>query len=170
MQTATKKPTFEVRLIGPDLSPEVLSLRAVGDVLSAVQDLASGRDPYELRQVPAEKGISLSRVRGGSAVYTCVSRMPSEAKTNLTQVGQLLASMASGTMDDDRLISALRPLELLSEVAKSIGGTIEVALTRTANPLFVIVADVFSDISKHLLLSGETTIVGQVLRAGAQRA
>ena len=163
---APPRPTFEIRLVGPDLAPEVLTLRSVNDVLSAVQDLASGRDPFELRCVPVDKGISLSRVRSGSAVYACVSRAPTEARANLTRVGNILASAESGDIDDDGLIAALRPIELLSEVAKTIKGKIEVALQKAAAPLFVIAQDAFQHISNRLLLSGETTIVGRVERAG----
>ncbi len=166
MTQTTPKPTFEVRLVGPDLSPEILTLRSVSDVLSAVQDLASGRDPFELQHVPADKGISLSRVRSGSAVYACVARSPAEAKSNLERVGSMLASTESGDMDDGGLVAALRPIESLSEVAKTIKGRIEVALARGAKPLFVVAQDAFQRISDRLLLTGETTIVGRVERAG----
>jgi hypothetical protein len=77
-----------------------------------------------------------------------------------------LASAESGDIDDDGLIAALRPIELLSEVAKTIKGKIEVALQKAAAPLFVIAQDAFQHISNRLLLSGETTIVGRVERAG----
>jgi hypothetical protein len=165
-QASTPKTTFEVRLIGPDLAPEILTLRAVNDVLSAVQDLASGRDPFESRHVPLEKSISLSRVRSGSAVYACVSRAPDEARTNLARVGRILGLATSGGFDDEGLVGVLRPIESLSEVAKTIKGTIEVALTKAASPLFTIAHDAFNRISGRLLLSGDTTVVGQVLRAG----
>ncbi len=160
------QPTFEVRLVGPDLAPEQLSIRAVNDVLSAVQDLASGRNPFEIRQVPPDKTISLSRVRSGSAVYTCVARAPSEARANLTRMGKLLTSATGDGIDDEGLIAALRPLELLSDVARNINCQIEVALKKAASPLFTIVKDAYQHISDRLLLSGDTTVVGRVLRAG----
>ena len=73
-RTATA--TFVVRFVGPDVAPERIPLRAVTDALSAVQDLASGRDPFETQHVPPDKGIGLIRVRGGSARYFCVLARP----------------------------------------------------------------------------------------------
>ena len=68
------EPTFEVRFVAPGLVPEKIPLHAISEVLAAVQDLASGRDPFETRQVPQEKLIGLLNVRRGSAIYGCVSR------------------------------------------------------------------------------------------------
>ena len=86
---ADTRQTFEVRLVGSDYTPERVPLRWVNEALSAVQDLASGRDPFEMRQVPQDKGISVSRIRTGSAVYSCVARAPKEARTNLSRIGVL---------------------------------------------------------------------------------
>ena len=92
--------------MAPHLSPDCLPLRAVSDVLSAVQDLASGRDPYETQRVPPEKGIGLVKVRRGSAVYSCVSHAPEEARVNLTNVGALLSSTDEHGMEEDGLVAA----------------------------------------------------------------
>ncbi len=159
-------PTFEVRLVAADLAPERMPLRAVNDVLSAVQDLASGRDPFEVRHVPPEKGISLARIRSGSAVYACVAHAPTEARANLSRIGHLLASVTGDGLDDDGLIAALRPIQLLSEVAKTIDGQVQVALTKAASPLFIVMKDAFQRISDRLLLEGDTTVVGRVERVG----
>jgi hypothetical protein len=135
--------------------------------LSAVQDLASGRDPYEASCVPKEKIISVAKVRSGSAVYSCVSRSPEEARANLSHVGKLLSSESASELDEDGLLAALRPIESLSQVAKVNGCQIEVTLTgRRKPPLFVINEDAFQRISERLLLRGDTTVVGRVLRAG----
>ncbi len=110
--------TFDVRFIAPNLSPELLPLRTVNEALSAVQDLASGRDPYECSRVPVEKSIGLVKVRRGSAVYSCVSHSPDEAVMNLTNIGALLSSAVEETFEDDGLVAALRPIKSLSDVAK----------------------------------------------------
>ncbi len=160
-------PTFEVRFVAPGLSPGRLPLRAVSDVLSAVQDLASGRDPYETSHVPPEKGIGLVRVRRGSAVYSCVSHAPDEAMANLSHVGSLLSSTGEQGIEEDGLVAALRPIESLSSVARLISCQIEVALIGQADsPLFVIEKDAFQRISGRLLLEGSTTVIGHVERAG----
>jgi hypothetical protein len=167
---ASKKkasPTFEVRFVAADLVPEEIPLRAFSDALSAVQDLASGRDPFETAHVPQEKGIGLLDVRRGSVVYRCVSHAPDEARANLSRVGVLLSSTGEEGMEEDGLVNALRPIESLSEVARSIPCRIEVALLdRQQPPLFVVEEDAFKRISGRLLLSGDTTVIGEVKRVG----
>src|SRR5687767_11640675 len=112
METNEKPiPTFEVRFIAPGISPAKLPLRAVSDVLSAVQDLASGRDPFETPHVPQEKSIGLVDVTTGSAIYRVVSRAPSEALLNLRRVGMLLSAPNDQEMDGEGLVAALRPIE-----------------------------------------------------------
>jgi len=165
----TKKPsaTFEVRLVGPDLTPEDIPLRAFSDALSAVQDLASGRDPFETPHVPQERSIGLLNVRRGSVVYSCISRAPEEAKANLCRVAAMLSSACEQEMEEDGLVAALRPIESLSTVARSIGCQVEVALVNhQQSPLFVIGEDAFQQLSNRLLLRGETTVVGRVERVG----
>ena len=165
-QMQAHRQTFEVRLVGPDLSPDCMPLRALNEALSAVQDLASGRDPFEVRQVPPDKGISVARIRSGSAVYSCVAPAPKEARINLSRIGQLLASAMGDGIDDDRLVAALGPIRILSEVAKAIDGQVEVALSKAASPLFSIARDAYQRISGRLLLTGETTVVGRLQRVG----
>jgi hypothetical protein len=167
---ASKKralPTFEVRFVAPGLSPEQIPLRQFSDALSAVQDLASGRDPFETSHVPPEKGIGLVDVRRGSVVYSCVSHAPDEAKGNLTRVGLLLRSIGEEAIEQDGLVSALEAIESLSNVARSVHCRIEVALPgRRERPVFVVEEDAFQRISSRLLVHGDTTVVGEVKRVG----
>lgn len=159
--------TFDVRLAAPGLVPERIPLRAVSDVLSAVQDLASGRDPFEQQQVPPEKGIGLIHVRRGSAVYSCLSHAPDEALANLTRVGELLSVAHHDRANGDSLVTALRPIQSLSEVAKSIGCRVEVTTKAGGRqPLFVVGEDDFRRISSGLFVTGETTVVGRIERVG----
>jgi hypothetical protein len=167
---ATKKnsevpATFEVRFIAPGIAPEKIPLRAVSDALSAVQDLAAGRDPFETSHVPPEKGTSLVDVRSGSAVYRIVSRSPAEALQNLRHVGSLLAPNVGMELEGDGLIAALRPIEALSLVSRSLGCQVEVAVA-SGPSLFTVGRDDFRRISSQLLLRGETTVVGTVERVG----
>ncbi|MFV1966290.1 MAG: hypothetical protein ACC628_12775 [Pirellulaceae bacterium] len=159
--------TFELRFVGPEIRPEEIPLRAVGDALSAVQDIASGRDPFEVQQVPPEKSIGLTKVRRGSAVYACVARDPSEAIANLGRVGDLLSAPDDASFDE-RLIPALRPIESLSDVAKSLHCRLEVRRTGdTKNGhLLAVEANDYTRISRRVFFQGETTIIGSVMRAG----
>ncbi len=157
--------TFEVRFIGSDLAPEKIPLRAVSDALSAVQDLASGRDSFETQQVPLEKAIGLLRVSRGSAVYSCVAREPKEALRNLTLVHKYLSG--GDETDDDGLSGALRPIESLSDVAKSLScSVVVIACGRRRDTLFTVERDAYEKIAGRLFLTGETTVIGTVERAG----
>jgi hypothetical protein len=161
------EPTFEVRFVAPGLVPENLPLHAVTEVLAAVQDLASGRDPFETRQVPQEKTIGLLNVRRGSAIYGCVSRAPDEARHNLRLVGEMLADLDKAAPKDDLMVSAFRPVELMSLVAKKNHCRLEVyAPGKRDTPMFVISGQDFEKLSGRLLLTGETTVIGTVVRAG----
>jgi hypothetical protein len=169
MATKSFDPTFIVRLTGPDLAPGKIPFRVVSAALSAVQDLASGRDPLETRQVPDEKVIGLVNVRKGSALYSCISRSPAEARANLRLVGEILSNEYELGYPDERLAKALKPIERLSEVAKAFGGKVEVALaSHPRDPLFSIAKDDFAKLSSRVFLSGETTIIGTVKRVGGQ--
>jgi len=159
--------TFEVRLVAPGLLPEKIPFRAVSDTLRAVQDIASGRDPLEQSQVPPELCIGLINVRRGSAVYSCLSRAPEKALENLEKVGMLLSAPDSGNTNGDGLVTVLRPLQSLSETAKSIGCRIEITTKgRQREPLCVVKENDFQRISSKLFATGETTVVGTIERVG----
>jgi hypothetical protein len=169
MATKKPEPTFIVRMIAPDLAPDKVPFRQVSAALSAIQDLASGRDPLETRQVPEEQVIGLVNVRKGSALYSCISRSPEDARRNLRVAGQLLADEGEITDPEDGLAKMLKPIERLSEVAKSVGCRLEVALaTRPKSPLFSVGQEDFAKLSTRLFLTGDTTIIGTIERAGGR--
>ncbi len=160
-------PTFEVRFVGPGLVPEKIPVHVVSEVLTALQNLASGRDPSQSRHIPNEQIIGLLQIRRGSAVYSCVSRAPDEARHNLTQVGVMLSGLDQTQTEDDLMVTAFRPIETLSQAARSIGCRLEVYYDRNRNsPVFAVDEDDFSRLSKRLLLTGETTVIGRVERVG----
>lgn len=159
-------PTFEVRFTGADVSPEMIPIRSVSNALGAIQDIATGRDPYEVSHVAPERAIGLLEIRRGSAIYECVSRAPDEAVRNLSRVGALL--LATGEeIDGDELVAALRPIQSLSEVAKALKCRLEVRVFGNGQePLFAIEEGDYQRLSKRLLLKGDTTVVGRVERVG----
>jgi len=164
-----KKPsaTFEVRLVGPDVLPERIPLRVVSEALSAVQNIASGRDPFEEQHVDPEKSINLLDVRRGSATYRCVARSPEEAVANLTRFGSQLSSLDDNQENGDALVTVLRPIETLSEIARSVNGQVQVKiLGQNGTPAFSICQDDYHRVSEHLFVKGDTTVVGTVQRAG----
>lgn len=162
--TSPPTPTFEVKF--PDLLPERIPLRAVSDTLSAIQDIASGRDPFEMPQVDPEKSIRLLDVRRSSATYDCIAHAPVEAVRNLGRIGTLL-SASDDSLDSDDLVAALSPLQSLSDISRSLGCRIEVRLSNNGRePLFTIGKEDYKRISKRILLKGETSVAGSVERVG----
>jgi hypothetical protein len=163
------KATFEVRIEGDDVEPGRVPLRNVSEVLSAIQDLASGRDSFEVPRVPDNKSIGLVQIRKGSAVYLCVAREPDEAILNLTRVGQLLAAKTESAIErvgSDLIAGVLGPLEHLSDVARAFRGRVLVTLAGKAKPLLEVGAGDFRRFSDSVLSEGQTTIVGRVERVG----
>jgi len=159
--------TFEVKLVGPDVLPEKIPLRVVSDALSAVQDIASGRDSFEEQHVSPEKSINLLDVRRGSAAYRCVARAPEEAIANLIRFGVLLSSLDDKQGSSDDLATSLRPIAVLSEIARTVGGRVEVRVVdQHRTPAFSVGQEDYQRISERLFVTGETTIVGKVERAG----
>lgn len=165
-----KKPeaTFEIRFDGPGIEPGKVTPRALYDVLAALQDIASGRDPWDMPQVPPEKTIGLLDVKRGSARYMCLSHAPKEAVKNLARAAVLLtATVAQIEARSEEVVSILSALQSLSHVAKSLNCEVQVRLMRRqSEPLFVVQQGDYERVSKQLLISGETTVWGQVLRAG----
>ncbi len=165
--TKRPDPTFEVRFIGKDVSPESVPIRTVSEALSAVQDLASGRDPFETPHVPQSKSIGLVRVRRGSAVYTCVAQDPSGARKNLALVGKALSSPDDESENEHTIVASLKPLDRLSVIARSVGCRLEIiGLNGAPKLLATIEGDSFDKISGRHLVQGETTVVGALQRVG----
>lgn len=163
------EPTFEVRFVASHVHPEKMPLRAVSDALSAVQDLACGRDSFDTSHVPLDKSIGLIDVKRGSAVYSCVAQAPTEALDNLSRVGNLLATYGE-TLDPamtEQLIVALSPIRSLSEIAKAIGCSVEIVVLKPERrQLLTIGEDDYTKLSKKLLVSGESSIYGKIERVG----
>ncbi len=164
MAKKKQEATFELRFFGGDVTPEKVTVRAVSDALNAVQDLSSGRDPYEERRVDYDKGIGLVRVLKGSAVYRCASRDPVLALKNLRRVKSLVHPNGDEHLED--IETLLNPIQSLSDVAKSLDCKIEIREFGTKKPLFQVDKEMFSRISERVFVQGPTTLVGRIERAG----
>lgn len=157
--------TFEVTFKRPGIVPEQIPVRAVSEALSAVQDLASGRDPFISAKVDPEETIGLLNVRRGSAVFLCVAKKPKEAIANLRQMGKLLDE--PDQTDGDRLAAALPAVDTLSTIARTLDCTVSIREATSRNgSLLTVTGSSFEQISSRVLLRGDTTIFGRVERVG----
>lgn len=141
----------------------------MNDALSAIQDIAGGRNPFEEPKVPFERGIGLIDVKRGSAVYSCLSRSPDVALNNLDRIGSILSesNLRIAKEDEADLANSLPSIRSLSQIAKSVGCKVVVtAIGRKRLPLVVVDETDYARLSDRMLVKGETTIVGKVVRAG----
>jgi len=165
-ETKISAETIELRFVGPGIEPQKIPLRAVTDALSAIQDLASWRDSFEQAKVPQDKGLTLVDVRKGSAVYDCIAGCPGEAAINFQRVG-LFLNEPDGDSLSDQIGTVLAPLKALSQIAKLLKCTLAVYVPGLrAEPFFKIESGIYERITERAFVSGETTIIGEVVRAG----
>lgn len=170
--------TFQIRFSGGGIGPEQIPPRVLYDALSAIQDLANRRDPFELSHVPLEKTIGLVDVRRGSAIYGCVARDKREATKNLMRVGVVLsvllskqtAKQKSELSDGDEMVAMLNPIETLSNIARTTDCQIELLVAGRKSPLFTIEKEIYGQLSRNLFMTGETTVTGTVQRVGGATA
>lgn len=154
-----KKPetTFSVVFKGGDIYPESIPLRKVFDAVKAVQQLAK----LDVGDGDEDQSVRLIGVARGSAAFRCYARDEDSARDNLRQAGMML--------DRGRLVPdagfAIRPIDELSRLARSLGCTIRIERDRT-DVLATIQGDSYDKLVGSSLISGETTITGEVKRVG----
>lgn len=160
------KATFEIRFIGSNVSPESVPIHVVSEALSAIQDIAAGRDSFGdvNTSVPKDRGINLIDVKRGSAVYSIHAHQPEAAVKNIVGLGTCLLDLESNV---ESLISSINPIEKLSRVARNIGCVVKVTkYGDKKTPMLEIGEDVYSSISKKMFASGDATIIGKIVRVG----
>ncbi len=170
-----KPPTiFEVLFEGEDLYPEKIPLRTLSDSLAAIQRLATGNeiDAEEIEEEEEEDGsLRLVGVKRGSAIYQVAgpsSASPAMARGNLKMVGKLLENPEHADAQDDYMLS---PIERLSTAARRLQCTITVREPGKRGAVLAKIEPVsYEAISRTLLITGETSFVGQVQRVGGATA
>jgi Fe-S cluster biosynthesis and repair protein YggX len=169
MTVKPPSPTFEIQLRGPGVVPEDVPLHYLSDVLAAVQRLASGRDPDDdVGDEDAEDvddSIGLLKVKRGSAIFQCVAKNPRIALKNLSGAGRFINDPAVD--EEDRFAFALKPIHTLSAIANSLDCDILIRdLDHKQRFLVAVDSDSFKRVSRSVLVSGETTLIGRVQRVG----
>ncbi len=162
-----RKPSavFEALFERRDLHPEQIPIGHLTRVLSAVQRLATGRDEPDdgdgLRV--EETKIGLLQIRRGSAVYQFSAPVPGIALGHLRETGRVL-ERPDEIGESDYI---LNPVEELSAIARSLECAITLKVPGKGGPVLARIGpDSYASVSRRLLISGETTIVGRVERVG----
>ena len=165
--TPQGKAAFEIRLIGANVKPESVPINLVGDALSAIQDIAAGRDSFEDAGAPVsrENGINLVNVKRGSAVYSIHSHQPETALKNLARLGSQLLDIDESNIES--LVASINPIEKLSRVARQIGCAVKVTVVGDKkNSILEVGEDDYKKISHSMFTKGDSTIIAKIMRVG----
>ena len=150
-------PTFLVRLHGKDVFPEKVPVRALADVVSAIQSLANG--PVHSRD--EEFSIRLLDITRGSAKYACIAEKPESAIANLRKTGTVVATPESGGIE----YFMLQPLRKLSRIAARLD--CRIAITQAATGFSVeLDANSYLAVRGHSIVRDEARVTGELIRVG----
>ncbi|HMP01365.1 MAG TPA: hypothetical protein PKC45_02580 [Gemmatales bacterium] len=162
----TPSPVFEVLFRGPGIYPEKIPFGLLARALSAVQQLATGGTFPDLAEEEDEEQESgpmrLLKVARGSAVFQCWTQSAETARQSLRETGQVIEHPRQlGSRD-----YMLRPLETLSAAARKLGCTIVIREPGTHSRFAEIEPQSYDHVSRAVFVSGDTSIMGKVQRAG----
>ncbi|HEX8912675.1 MAG TPA: hypothetical protein VF796_09985 [Humisphaera sp.] len=165
MAQANAEANIVVTFTGGSIEPAKIPLRTLSRAFSAVQQLASGEDREEGSDDDDEdvNALSLIAVTTGSAVFHCRAAAPAEAVTNLRYVGRALDHPDEG----DRAARVLNAIEEISAIARRLGCEVTVAPAGRADDVLATIRPTsHAQLSRSLLIEGETSLKGRVERAG----
>ncbi len=163
-------PSFEVRLVGTNLRPWSVPMRALSRALQAVQRLIEGDQPESAEEGESAPGhdqthgsLHLLSVTSGSAKYGVAADDSAIAVAALRLAGGAID--APGTADwTQPLLSAI---EDLSGVARTLGCTIEFRHPgKSGAVLATIKPETFGLVSSTAFVTGESSVIGTVERVG----
>lgn len=162
--SAKKTPAvLEVVFKGSDILPEKIPFMQLSDSLSAVQRIATGQVVPESADERDSLALRLLGVERGSAVFSLATSDPQRAITNLRIVGRTTRDPEEIGHND----FILKPLKTLSGAAKALNCTIVLRDPKRRNEaLAEIEADTYAQVTRTLLITGDTSFTGTVLRVG----
>jgi hypothetical protein len=176
------EPAFMVRLDGPGIRPWEVPVRALARILQAIQRLVAEQDDDEsgidegTRQIPEEaalddqrRSLRLLDIKSGSAVYKVAAGDPGLALEVLRRTGKAIRKPDSGDWPG----SALSSVEELSDVARSLGCTIELVQpddARHSAVMATIRPTTYEEIEGIAFIKGGTSVFGKIERVGGATA
>jgi hypothetical protein len=156
-------PALEVKFEGGDISPDRILVPDLALVIRAVQRLAAGRIPDDSVRLPDQEKLRLVRVRRGSARYALAGPSRTVAGANLRILGDVVRN-PDQIGENDYL---LHPVQALSDVAARLECKISIREpTPRGEVLARIGPETYSDLSKSILIVGQTEFGGKVERVG----
>lgn len=159
-------PVLEVCFVGSELRPERISIATLSRTLSAIHRLAAGQEEEELEEdedLTGTGALQLSMVKRGSAVYQFTGQSASGVIGRLRDLGKVLKRPG----DPGAHEFALSPLETLSAIARRLDCSIVIRQPGKESPVLArIEPNTYESISESLLVSGETSITGEVKGVG----
>ena len=109
-------PVLEIRFASKSLRPELISIGTLSRVLSAVYQLASGKDEEESESAAGVGPFQLVRVRRGSVRYLLAGESGEQPLERLRLFGDILNNPEIIGEND----FVLGPLDTLSSIARKI--------------------------------------------------
>jgi hypothetical protein len=154
---------LEVRFEGSGVTPDDVFVPDLAEVIRAVQRLTAGRIPDEASPLAPEERLRLVKVLRGSAIYRLAGPPPAVAVARLRILGEVIGE-PDKIGDHDYL---LEPVNVLSRAAAKLGCRISI---REAGPDHAILArigpETYDDLSRSILVTGQTSFSGRVERVG----
>lgn len=164
-------PDFEIRLVGPGVKPWRVPMRALTRTLNAVQRLMEPagedrpEDEREQKEEPATSDVPLHLIKiiSGSARYGVSANDPARTIKTLTETGLALKDPNAQEWDLD----LLSPIESLSDVARSLGCSIEFKEYSRDGEIFATVdGNSYSTLAATAFVMGESSVYGYLERVG----
>lgn len=164
---ATKPPpVFELEFKGPGIYPWSIPISKVTGAISAIKRIVAGdilAEEDEDEDQPGDETITLLQVKRGSAVYQFAAQPKSLAKQRFTATGNVLHNPEEVGQSE----YVLRPIKDLSIIARVLECSILIKEPGKGSHVFAEVhGESYSELSKSLIMTGETSITGKVLRVG----
>lgn len=177
----TKKldPDFVIRLVGPDVKPWVVPMRALSRVLDSVQRLVDQNEEEESEELADEEeegdvapslggtgSLRLVGVKSQSAGYAIASQSRDSVLRVLSQTGEAIRAPQRA----EWTASSVSSIRSLSEVAKSLGVEIEFRTPGKGNALGGVIARItpisYAEVSGTAFVHGPTSVYATLERIG----
>ena len=156
-------PAFEIKFEGNAVSPDRILMPDLANVIRAVQRLTAGNLPEDSAPLPDEEKLRLLSVRRGSALYALAGPSRTVAGAHLRLLGAVI-ERPEQIGENDYL---LHPVRTLSQTAAKLECTISIREPgRGGDILARIGPKTYSDLSKSILITGQTEFGGKVERVG----